>query len=125
MGRPQNRKPGSRQTFPLGHWVVPPPPCEHLGNPPPKPCGSRLSPQAGQIFEPPSLSPLVEAAASATWAQLGAQGFSLNLVLLSPEGGAATVPGFPIHYSRCLLVQGKERREGEEMRAGGRRGGQY
>lgn len=66
----------------------------------------------------------MKAAASATWAQLGAQGFSLNLVLLSLEGGAATVPGFPIHYSRCLLVQGKERREGEGRRAEGRRSGQ-
>lgn len=53
----------------------------------------------------------------ATGAQLGAEGFSPNLVLLSLEGGAATVPGFPIHYSRCLLAQGKERR-GEEERRG-------
>lgn len=125
MGRPQNRKPGSRQTFPLGHWVVPPPPCEHLGNPRPNPAARGSARRLGRSLNPRGLSPLVEAAASATWAQLGAQGFSLNLVLLSPEGGAATVPGFPIHYSRCLLVQGKERREGEGMRAGGRRGGQY
>ena len=108
----------TRLRFLLGQGVAP------FTPPPPAPVNLRgiltQSPRRGVLAYrlPGSLKPKGRSAVEATrWAQLGAQGFSPK-----PEGGAASVPGFPMHYSRCLLARGKERRE--EGRRGEQRGGE-
>lgn len=109
-----------RQDFLLGQGLAPPRPTTTFtsGKPGPHTRALRPSPQAGENSETPK--PLLSRGRVGVRGEVGSAGRA-GLRSEPPEGGAARVPRLSIHYSGCLLSRGKER-EGEGIRAEGRRG---